>query len=328
MIWYCGILLVIGLAAVLSSQKLHPLSEEFIAEINNKQSTWKAGKNFEIDEYDLVKILASGVKRSNHTKIYRKLHDESEDIPESFDSREVWPECADIIGLIRDQSRCGSCWAFATVEAASDRICIHSNAERKLLLSAQDLLTCAAAGFCDGGSVYYAWLDWTSRGIVTGGLYNNTEQGCKSYFLPPCEDHANQCRDYVDTPSCIRECDDASLEYDAQKTYGQGFNTASGEQQIQLEILKNGPVVLTMEVFSDLANYKSGVYQQTSGEILGGHAVKAIGWGVENGVKYWLIANSWNERWGDNGYFKIIRGKNDVGIEDSCSSALPDFSKF
>lgn len=47
--------------------------------------------------------------------------------------------------------------------------------------------------------------------------------------------------------------------------------------------------------------YHPGVYQYTSGSELGGHAVKIIGYGVENGVKYWLVANSWNPDWGDKG---------------------------
>ena len=34
---------------------------------------------------------------------------------------------------------------------------------------------------------------------------------------------------------------------------------------------------------------------------LGGHAVKMIGWGVDNGVPYWLVANSWNTDWAENG---------------------------
>lgn len=29
-----------------------------------------------------------------------------------------------------------------------------------------------------------------------------------------------------------------------------------------------------------------------TGSFLGGHAVKIVGYGVENGVKYWLVANS------------------------------------
>jgi len=52
------------------------------------------------------------------------------------------------------------------------------------------------------------------------------------------------------------------------------------------------------------------VYKHTgSGKELGGHAVKLIGWGVESdGTKYWKVVNSWNQSWGDNGTFKIVRG--------------------
>ena len=35
--------------------------------------------------------------------------------------------------------------------------------------------------------------------------------------------------------------------------------------------------------------------------LLAGHAIKIMGWGVEAGHKYWLVANSWNEDWGDGG---------------------------
>ncbi|KAI6195750.1 Pept-C1 domain-containing protein [Aphelenchoides besseyi] len=49
---------------------------------------------------------------------------------------------------------------------------------------------------------------------------------------------------------------------------------------------------------------------------IGGHAVRAIGWGTENGVDYWLLANQWNSDWGDNGLVKFIRGINNCGIED------------
>ena len=45
-------------------------------------------------------------------------------IPDSFDAREAWPQCSGIIGHIRDQSSCGSCWAFSTTETINDRHCI------------------------------------------------------------------------------------------------------------------------------------------------------------------------------------------------------------
>lgn len=89
------------------------------------------------------------------------------------------------------------------------------------------------------------------------------------------------------------------------------------------EIYKNGPVEAAFMVYEDFVTYKSGVYHHVSGSMLGGHAIKILGWGVENGVKYWLVANSWNTSWGDNGYFKILRGSDECGIEDRVSAGVP-----
>ena len=66
-----------------------------------------------------------------------------------------------------------------------------------------------------------------------------------------------------------------------------------------------------------------GVYQHEAGAALGGHAVKMIGWGEENGSPYWLIANSWNSDWGDNGFFKILRGVDECGIESQVVAGVP-----
>lgn len=47
--------------------------------------------------------------------------------------------------------------------------------------------------------------------------------------------------------------------------------------------------------------FLSGVYQHVTGEMMGGHAVRILGWGVEDGTPYWLVGNSWNTDWGDSG---------------------------
>jgi len=80
---------------------------------------------------------------------------------------------------------------------------------------------------------------------------------------------------------------------------------------------------LPFTVYSDFLTYKTGVYHHTTGSALGGHAIKILGWGTENGTDYWLVANSWNEDWGDKGFFKIKRGTNECGIEGSIVAGLP-----
>ena len=48
-----------------------------------------------------------------------------------------------------------------------------------------------------------------------------------------------------------------------------------------------------------------GVYKHVGGgKPLGGHAVKIIGYGTENGQDYWLVANSWSPRFGEKGWSK------------------------
>lgn len=66
-----------------------------------------------------------------------------------------------------------------------------------------------------------------------------------------------------------------------------------------------------------------GVYRYTRGEMEGGHAIKILGWGTENGIKYWLCANSWTRSWGENGLFKILRGNNECHIEERVIAGLP-----
>ena len=65
-------------------------------------------------------------------------------VPDFFDSRAMWPYCP-TIGLIRDQSDCGSCWAFGATEAISDRICISTNGKVIRNISALDLMGCCTA---------------------------------------------------------------------------------------------------------------------------------------------------------------------------------------
>ena len=67
-----------------------------------------------------------------------------------------------------------------------------------------------------------------------------------------------------------------------------------------------------------------GVYRHIHGEGLEYHAVKLFGWGTDkDGTPYWLAANPWSKRWGDGGFFKILRGSNHAEIEAHVMAGIP-----
>jgi cathepsin B len=89
------------------------------------------------------------------------------------------------------------------------------------------------------------------------------------------------------------------------------------------EIATNGSITAAFTVYEDFTTYKSGIYHHVDGENLGGHAIKIIGYGVDGGEKYWLIANSWDYGWGEGGFFRMRRGTNECGIEDKAFFGSP-----
>jgi len=254
-------------------------------------------------------------------------------LPTEFDSRTNWPQCPSI-GEIRDQSDCGSCWAFGAVEAGTDRICIATNGTNKAHLSAEDMTgCCTSCGFgCGGGDPGSAWSWMTTTGVVTGGNYDDFSW-CSSYSLPNCDHHTTgkyqpcPATEYP-TPACPTACDSNSTygtPYPSDKhIFSSSYSVPSDPAQIQQEIMTNGPVEAAFTVYADFESYKSGVYQHTTGDELGGHAVKILGWGVDapTNTPYWLVANSWNADWGEQGFFRIIRGVDECGIEDYIVGGL------
>ena len=73
-----------------------------------------------------------------------------------------------------------------------------------------------------------------------------------------------------------------------------------------------------------------GIYKHTDNETISRHTVEIIGWGEENATntKYWTIVNSFNAHWGENGFFRMLRGEDECGIESAATAGLPDFSRF
>jgi len=317
-----SIALALQIPVVIEDGDRKVLREDLINEINSRHSTWIASNN----QGPFISNIKKGQAKKmmgalkGGPKLPRKTFTAEERlaVPDSFDSRINWPKCWQI-GRIRDQSACGSCWAFGAVESMSDRECIF-NGNVNVSLSAQDMNSCcdSCGGGCDGGFPSAAWQYWQQTGVV--------DSGCLPYSLPSCDHHIpsnNSCpSDEYPTPPCTQSCIDGRT-WNSAKLFGQSAYSLSGEVDMKAEIYQNGPVETAFTVYEDFLSYKSGVYRHTSGDELGGHAVKILGWGVENNTPYWLVANSWNVHWGAKGFFKILRGSDECNFEDQVSAGIP-----
>jgi len=332
-----AVLLVLAVAACATALNLAApaLDRDIITRVNsNPTSTWRAGYNKKFggkatlaDAKRLMGVKKNGFKLplKNLTGTY-----DARDLPTSFDSRTQWGSICPSVNEVRDQSACGSCWAFGAVEAMTDRTCIQSNGANQVHLSAEDMNSCCwTCGMgCDGGDPGSAWNYWTTTGVVDGGNYHGG--GCAPYSLAPCEHHINgshypHCpQQEYPTPACPTTCGN-SKPFAGSKHFGStAYNVNSDQNDIMQEIMTNGPVEVAFTVYADFLTYKDGVYQYVSGDELGGHAVKMLGWGVwtDGTTPYWIIANSWNADWGNNGYFLILRGADECGIEDDVCGGM------
>jgi cathepsin B len=316
--------LLCGVAVLAVSSLDRPIvSQEMVDHINSVQSSWTAS----LDQGGMERITKAQARAfvgalEGGPKLPRKTYASSriQNLPTNFDARQQWPQC-DTIKQVRDQSACGSCWAFAAVEAISDRYCIFLK-KTNLTISSDNLLACCdGCGYgCGGGFPSAAWQYWVQTGIVT--------EQCQPYPFPSCDHHIpgskNPCPSTeYNTPNCNANTCNNGMTYSKDLHLGKNAYSLSGEQDILQEVYTNGPVEVAFTVYEDFLTYKSGVYQHTTGDAVGGHAVKIIGFGVEAGQKYWLVANSWNPHWGDKGFFKILRGVDECGIEDEADAGVP-----
>ena len=100
------------------------------------------------------------------------------------------------------------------------------------------------------------------------------------------------------------------------------------EYNIRQNIYTWGPVATGMDIYPDFYTFdpKTEIYEWNGkGEQIGGHAIAIVGWGEQDGKKYWIIRNSWGPKWGRDGFFYMARGTNTCKIEENVITGVPDF---
>lgn len=103
------------------------------------------------------------------------------------------------------------------------------------------------------------------------------------------------------------------------------FGLFKGEAQMLQELFQNGPFACSIAVTDELRDYTGGIFEDTTGDLHTVHEVSIVGYGVDNATAtpYWMIRNSWGTSWGEQGFARIVRGKNNLAIESSCYWAIP-----
>ena len=114
--------------------------------------------------------------------------------------------------------------------------------------------------------------------------------------------------------------DDIILERD---TPVQVMKLSDDEQAMMNEIYQRGPISCSISDPDTLIDYTYGIYFDTTGQTQEDHVVSVVGWGEENGVKFWRVRNSWGSHWGMDGFFKVVRGVNNINIEGDCDFGVP-----
>ncbi|XP_074560184.1 zingipain-2-like [Curcuma longa] len=205
----------------------------------------------------------------------RYLPREGDDLPDSID----WREKGAVVS-VKNQGRCGSCWAFSAVAAIEG---INQIVTGNLIsLSEQELVDCDTGNRgCSGGFMHIAF-----RFIINNGGINSE----KVYPYIGQKGTCNTNKQNVHV---------ASID---------SYEFAPGNKEKSLQkAVANQPVSVAISAAgADFKLYESGIFTGTCTTALD-HGVTAVGYGTENGKDYWIVKNSWGEEWGESGYIRMER---------------------
>lgn len=228
-----------------------------------------------------------------------------------FDLRTTFPGCGT---EILNQGGCGSCWAFGTIEAVSDRFCMMGE---KITVSPQTLVSCPDLnGSCRGGAASTAYGFITSHGLPT--CTNQCSSGCEPYGSGPNHCASGQTdvfkdRCYTTKKDCGEQCLDGSSAASYKVRSHVRGKLDTDEDTVKAQLRAHGSVTAGLSVYRNWGGWvknhgADAVYDSHEGSPhVGAHSIKISGFGVSQGKKYWLVQNSWGAGFADGGYIKMLR---------------------
>lgn len=262
----------------------------------------------------------------------------TENIPESFDWREEAEKKGIKLESVKNQKTCGNCWSMSSSSVLSDRFNIKNKNYSTPDFSPLNLMSCSIHnnkhGGCLGGNIKDAghilethgissnecsnWSKWCGNNCSVDKTDNDNIRGCCYYsncnvwFSKPGSTSTIHGK-YVKPRYTKLQTFNDKLHKNIKIVFNQ--DPKYSQNQIKKEIMNNGPVVSSYFVFDDFQKYMPwkttnniyihGSYSNQT-NLDGGHAVEIIGWGNhEKEGEYWIVKNSWGDKWNDDGYFNI-----------------------
>ena len=222
--------------------------------------------------------------------------------PDAFDWRDKG-----VVSPVKDQGSCGSCWSFATVANLEGLY-----AQKKGVIktfSEQFLVDCDTEDSgCNGGLMELAF-EWLKQ---NGGFMYEEDY--------PYANKKGTCKQ--DSSKFV---DMKVTGYVKLGDTGETFAPVD-EGEMKEFLYQTGPLAIALNA-NTLQFYSGGIVDSaswicsTSGI---NHAVTLVGYGTDS-KDYWIVKNSWGKNWGENGYFRIARGKSTCGINYYITTATVEF---
>lgn len=251
--------------------------------LKKKNATWFAKENSltRLSKAELQRMM--GVKEEVFTDAEFEAPDSlsiDASLPSSLDWRNK--NGRNWIPPIRNQANCGSCVAFASIAVMEAQLNISSTIPgMNIRLSPQHLFACGG-GSCDNGWYPYGAIEQ----LQTVGV---ADEACMPYVSGATAKDVG----------CDGACADAAKRVYKVTDFGTPTRFFKNVTAVK-KALQHGPVMTTLRIYTDFIGYAGGVYKQTTGDMVGGHAVAIVGY--DDSKQAWIIRNSWGTEWGYDGY--------------------------
>ncbi|CAL5985644.1 Cathepsin_B [Hexamita inflata] len=220
--------------------------------------------------------------------------DEPLTAPEEFDWSLIQPACIDVIA---DTGHCPSYNAAAETQAFSDLRCISARDPERVQYSIQQVVDCVHEYGCSTYLPFYGWEHIMNNGIPTAECvpFNSQFSGyCSGWCSLSCKNGSQQ------------------IVYKPEK-----LKHVEGEEGQMMKAVVKGPLSASFTQYEDLIYYSSGIYTHQYGEWVGSMGAEIVGYGVENGVKFWKVKLPLGEQFGEKGFLRIAKGTGECGIESN-----------